>query len=85
MLIVAGAGCGKTTILDQALAEAPGSVAWISCSDTERAPGTLLMRVLDAISAAVPGASDALAERMAAAPEQIDALEMTRELLAELP
>ncbi len=85
MLIVAGAGCGKTTILDQALAEAPGSVAWISCSDTERAPGTLLMRVLDAISAAVPGAADALAERMAAAPEQIDALEMTRELLAELP
>jgi DNA-binding SARP family transcriptional activator/tetratricopeptide (TPR) repeat protein len=85
VLLTAGAGCGKTTILDQALREAPTRIAWISCSDTERAPGTLLMRILDAIARAAPGASDALAERLAAAPEQIDALAATRELLAELP
>jgi ATP/maltotriose-dependent transcriptional regulator MalT/DNA-binding SARP family transcriptional activator len=84
VLIIAGAGCGKTTILEQALAEVPGSVAWISCADSERAPGNLLMRILDAIADALPGASEALAERLAAAPGQIDALAGTRGLIGEL-
>jgi DNA-binding SARP family transcriptional activator len=60
-------------------------VAWISCSAPERAPGILLLRILDAIARVAPGASDALAEHLAAAPERVDVFAATRELLAELP
>ncbi|MGV1049707.1 MAG: BTAD domain-containing putative transcriptional regulator [Solirubrobacterales bacterium] len=85
VLLTAAAGYGKTTVLEQALSQTGRPSAWISCSDAERAPGILLMRILDAIARAAPGASDALAERLAAAPQQVDTLAATRELLAELP
>ena len=84
-MLTAGAGYGKTTLLDEALGQGEKTVAWISCSDTERAAGRFLMRILGAIAHAIPGASDVLAERLAAAPEKIDALAATRELLVELP
>ena len=84
VLLTAGAGCGKTTILEQALNEVPWPTAWVSCSDAERAPGALLVRIMDAVAASVPGASDALAERLAGAPDRVDALAATNELLAEL-
>ena len=60
-------------------------VAWVSCSATERAPGVLLLRILGAIARVAPGAADALSEHLAAAPERVDVLAATRELLAELP
>ena len=82
LLLTAGAGCGKTTLLEQALLAAP--TAWVSCSDAERAPGALLARIIDAVATSVPGASDALAERLAAAPDRVDALAAASELLAEL-
>lgn len=82
--LTAGAGFGKTTALEQALREAKMPVAWISCSDSERAAGTLLTRVVDGIAGAVPGAADVLAERLAAGLERVDALEGVRELTAEL-
>ncbi len=85
VLLIAGAGYGKTSILEESLSGAPGPVAWISCSVTERAPGVLLLRILDGIARVAPGASDALAERLAAAPEQVDVFAAARELLAELP
>ena len=83
MVLTAGAGCGKTTILEQALAEA-SPVAWVRCSGTEHAPGALLIGVLDAIAQAVPGASDVRAERLATATERVDILAATHELIAEL-
>jgi hypothetical protein len=85
VLLTAAAGYGKTTILEEALSQTGRPTAWISCSDAERAPGILLMRILDAIARAAPGASDALAERLASAPQQIDTVAATRALLAELP
>ena len=84
-MLTASAGYGKTTLLDEALGQGTKTVAWISCTDTEREAGRFLMRTLGAIAHAVPGASDVLAERLAAAPEKIDALAATRELLVELP
>jgi LuxR family maltose regulon positive regulatory protein len=81
-IITAGAGSGKTTTLEQALAGR--SVAWVSCSDAERAPGTLLIRIMEAVAGAVPGASDALAERLAAGTVRVDVTATTRELITEL-
>jgi ATP/maltotriose-dependent transcriptional regulator MalT/DNA-binding SARP family transcriptional activator len=83
VVLTAGGGCGKTTILEQALAES-SPVAWVRCSGTEYAPGALLMRVLDAIAEAVPGAADVRAERLATATEQVDVLAATHGLIAEL-
>jgi LuxR family maltose regulon positive regulatory protein len=85
VLLTGAAGYGKTRILEEALSQTGRPTAWISCSDAERAPGILLMRILDAIARAAPGASDALAERLASAPQQVDTLAATRALLAELP
>jgi ATP/maltotriose-dependent transcriptional regulator MalT/DNA-binding SARP family transcriptional activator len=84
LTITAGAGAGKTTLLEEALDGSPTGVAWLSCSDTERAPGTLLLRIVDAIARAAPGVADALAEGLGASSQQIDVPAATRELIAEL-
>ena len=83
VILTAGGGCGKTTALDQAVRDAP-AVAWVSCSPADRAPGTLLLRIVEAIADAAPGASDALAERLGVGIERVDALTAIRELVAEL-
>ncbi len=82
VIITAGAGSGKTTILEQALRGR--AVAWVSCSAAERAPGALFMRLISAIADAAPGASDAFTEQLARGAEPIDLEGSTRELLAEL-
>jgi ATP/maltotriose-dependent transcriptional regulator MalT/DNA-binding SARP family transcriptional activator len=84
VMLTAGGGCGKTTILELALEGSRTPVAWIGCSDSERSPGALLMRIVHAIAAAMPGASDALAERFTAGAGQFDPLAATHELTAEL-
>jgi LuxR family maltose regulon positive regulatory protein len=84
VLLTAGPGYGKTMVLEQALRDRAKPVAWIGCSQTERSVGTLLTRILDAISRVAPGASDAVSEQLAVAPEQVDALAAIRALVADL-
>jgi ATP/maltotriose-dependent transcriptional regulator MalT/DNA-binding SARP family transcriptional activator len=83
VILTAGGGCGKTTILELALEGSATPAAWIGCSDNERAPGALLIRILHAIADAAPGASDALAERLATGAQQFDPLAATHELISE--
>jgi ATP/maltotriose-dependent transcriptional regulator MalT/DNA-binding SARP family transcriptional activator len=82
VVITAGAGSGKTMLLEQALDGR--AVAWLSCSEAERAPGALLIRLIAAIADAVPGASDAFGEQLARGLDPIDLTAATRELIAEL-
>jgi DNA-binding SARP family transcriptional activator len=82
VIITAGAGSGKTTILEQALEGR--AVAWLSCSEGEREPGALLMRLIAAIADAIPGAADAFAEQLASGRDPVDPTAATRELIAEL-
>jgi ATP/maltotriose-dependent transcriptional regulator MalT len=82
VIITAGAGSGKTTILEQALDGR--TAAWLSCSDGERAPGTLLMRIVQVLADAAPGTTDAMAERLAGGVERVETRAATRELIAEL-
>ena len=84
LVLTAGAGCGKTIAVEQALDESTWPVAWVGCSSASRSPGLFVTRIVKAIAAAVPGSSDALAETMSAAPERIDALAVTGELVADL-
>src|SRR5688572_17632673 len=84
VILTAGAGFGKTTALEQGLTVAGLSWAWVGCSEAERAPGTLLVRIVDGISASVPGAVDVFAERLEGGLEQLDAIAATGELITEL-
>lgn len=88
VLVIADAGFGKTTALRQALTRAAVHAAWVRCGDAGGDPGRLLGLIVDALRSAVPGAADALAERLAAAREPIDpeaaAAALERELAAVL-
>jgi ATP/maltotriose-dependent transcriptional regulator MalT/DNA-binding SARP family transcriptional activator len=84
VLVTAGPGFGKTTLLDQAVRGSSEAVAWIACTDAHRDPGRLLVALVEAIRRAMPGAADAFAERLAAAPGALDADAATDRLLAEL-
>jgi ATP/maltotriose-dependent transcriptional regulator MalT len=64
LLVVADAGFGKTTALEEAL-EGWRQAAWISCSEADRDPGRLLVNVVAVMRGTVPGAVDVLADRLA--------------------
>jgi DNA-binding SARP family transcriptional activator len=84
LLLVAGAGFGKTMALEDALALRGGAAAWVRCAELDRDPGRLLADVVRALSSAAPGAADVLGERLATAPLQIDPALASRELSREL-
>jgi DNA-binding SARP family transcriptional activator len=85
LVITAGPGYGKTTLLREAVAEGKPGAAWVACTPAEREPGALLLRLIGALRDAAPGIAAAFNERLATAPGgQIDALAATRELLSEL-
>jgi LuxR family maltose regulon positive regulatory protein len=82
-MLAAGAGYGKTTLLEQALDGGPPA-AWVRCSEADRDSSYLLMRVVEALAVAAPGTTDALAERLATTLEQVDSAALAAELTAEL-
>jgi DNA-binding SARP family transcriptional activator len=85
LLVIAGAGFGKTTLLREAVGEGRLAAAWLSCTPAERDPGALLLRGVGALRAAAPGVAAAFSERLAMAPDpQIDPQAAMRELLREL-
>jgi ATP/maltotriose-dependent transcriptional regulator MalT/DNA-binding SARP family transcriptional activator len=84
IVLTAGAGCGKTIALEQALALRPAPSVWLRCRPTDRDPGTLLRRLVQMIAEVAPGAVDLLAERLAMAQEQVDARAAAAQLVDEL-
>ena len=84
IVLTAGAGCGKTIALEQALALRPAPSVWLRCRPTDRDPGTLLRRLVQLIAEVAPGAVDLLAERLAMAQEQVNARAAAAQLVDEL-
>jgi DNA-binding SARP family transcriptional activator len=84
VVLTAGAGCGKTIALEQALALRPTPSVWLRCRPTDHDPGTLLRRLVQMLSEVAPGAVDLLAERLARAQERVDARAMAADLVDEL-
>jgi len=82
--LVAPAGSGKTTALEDAAAVRRAAVAWVTCEPADADPGRLLARIVGAIQAAAPGAADELAARLAAATEPVRPLPAARALAADL-
>jgi DNA-binding SARP family transcriptional activator/tetratricopeptide (TPR) repeat protein len=72
VLVIAGAGYGKTTALRAALARGGLLAAWVRCGEAGSDAGRLLGLIVDAVCAAAPGAADAFAEQLAAARQPVD-------------
>src|SRR5262245_1387766 len=84
LLLVAGAGWGKTTALEQCLEQRGGVTVWVRCSEFDRDPGRLLADLVEALERGVPGAADVLADRLASATGPVDQARAARELALEL-
>jgi ATP/maltotriose-dependent transcriptional regulator MalT/DNA-binding SARP family transcriptional activator len=84
IILTAGAGCGKTIALEQALALRPAPSVWLRCRPADHDPGTLLRRLVQLLSQVAPGAVDLMAERLAMAQERIDVRVAAAELVDEL-
>jgi len=84
VLLVAPAGFGKTTLLDETLAARPGAAAWVGCTPAHRDPGRLVEEVVARVRAAAPGVAELLGERMAFGLAPVDAEVALRVLGDEL-
>lgn len=82
LLLTAGAGFGKTTVLEQALEDM--AAAWVPVTAAERDPGALLLRIAAGISRTVPGAGGMLGEALALPTGPIDPHAAARRLADEL-
>ena len=81
LVVVAGAGYGKTTLLEDALRARPEPVAWAGVQTGDRDAGRLLVTLLQALDVAVPGVAGAQLEQPGAASDPVAA---ARRLPAEL-
>ena len=84
IVLTAGAGCGKTIALEQALALRPALSVWVRCRPADRDPGRMLRRLVGMLSKVAPGAVDLLAERLAMAQERVDPRAAAAQLVDEL-
>ena len=71
LLVIAGAGYGKTTLLEEALAARGWPMAWASVTENERDAGRLLVALLSALEAELPGVAGPLLERLASGTEPL--------------
>jgi DNA-binding SARP family transcriptional activator/tetratricopeptide (TPR) repeat protein len=84
VVLVADAGFGKTTALEQALARRAGSSVWLRIARPDRDPGQLVGRLVEAIRVELPGVAEDYAARLAAAIEPVDAEAVARSLVDDL-
>jgi DNA-binding SARP family transcriptional activator/tetratricopeptide (TPR) repeat protein len=82
VVLVAGAGFGKTMALEGVLAARGEAPAWVRCDESDGYAAQLLWRIVRAIGSAVPGTMDVLEEWLAGAP--FDASSGARLLVSEL-
>ena len=71
VLLVAGAGYGKTMALEEAITSPPRRTVWLSCRDAGGEAGRLLMGTLEGLRATVPGLTDVMGERLSASSEPV--------------
>jgi len=81
VVLVAGAGYGKTLALEEALEGTRGKPVWIRCGALDADAGRLLRRIVDGVREAAPGVVDVLAERLASAGQAVDLRLATADLI----
>ena len=84
VMLVADAGFGKTTALEQALEGRDEPAVWLRATASDRDPGRLAARLVQGVRATVPGVADERAERLGAAIDPIDADDVVQGLVDDL-
>lgn len=84
VVLLADAGFGKTTALEQALGERDGHSVWLRATEADRAPGRLVARLVDRVRTEIPGVAEDHAERLARAVDPLDARAVAQDLIGEL-
>src|SRR5262245_37288124 len=84
VLLVAGAGYGKTMALEEAIDLAGRQAIWVWCGDSGGDAGRLFASVVKALRAAVPGLADVMGDALGTAPEPVDVRSAASALLADL-
>lgn len=84
VVLVAGAGYGKTTALEEAIELSGRHAVWLACGDAGGEAGRLLLAAVEGLRAAVPGLADVVGDKLASALEPVDVRSATAGLLAEL-
>ena len=84
VLLVAGAGYGKTTALEEAETLTEAAWSWIAVDEADTEPSRLLSRVIAALRDAAPGVADVIGDALAGSPEPIDLEEATAALLRDV-
>jgi ATP/maltotriose-dependent transcriptional regulator MalT len=82
--LVAGAGFGKTMVLEEAIELTGRRAIWLACLQTRGESGRLLTQTVQGLRTAVPGLADVLGDSLAGSIERVDAESATSALLAEL-
>lgn len=84
VMLIADAGFGKTTAFEQALNRHGGPAVRLHATRADRDPGRLIARLVDGVRAALPGAAEDHADRLARAFEPLDAEAVAQDLVTEL-
>ena len=84
VLLVAGAGYGKTAAIEEAIDSTGLGAAWVACGECAGEAARLLLAVVDRLRATAPGLADAVGDRLALGSEAVDATAAAAGLIAEL-
>jgi LuxR family transcriptional regulator, maltose regulon positive regulatory protein len=84
VLVVAGAGYGKSMALEEAIQFAERRAVWLSGQASGGKAGRLLIAAVEGLRAAVPGLADVAGDRLAAGLEPVDVGTATGALLADV-
>jgi ATP/maltotriose-dependent transcriptional regulator MalT/DNA-binding SARP family transcriptional activator len=84
LLLVAGAGYGKTALLREALGGTGVEQAWVACTARHRDAGSLLEAVAAAIDDAKPGLAVATLERLRAATQTVETTALADGIVEDL-
>src|SRR5688572_32474225 len=82
--MTAGAGYGKSTTIELAIADLEWTAVRVPCDDELTDAGRLFERLVAAVRTAVPGLADVIADRLAAGMGPVDLAATTHSLLAEI-
>ncbi len=84
VVLLADAGFGKTTALEQALGRRNGSAVWVRATAADRDPGRLVARLMERVRAQLPGVGEDHARRLARALDPLDARVVAQDLVDDL-
>lgn len=84
VVLVAGAGYGKTTALEEAIERSERRAIWLACGDAGGEAGRLLQAAVEGLRATAPGLADVVGDAIASALEPVDVRSATAALIADL-